>query len=71
MNGIETKINLTTNEYKILQLVAMGLSNKEIAFNMYVSTHTIKAHLSIILRKLKAENRSHAVYIATKSQIID
>lgn len=71
MNEFNTKYNLTPNEYKILQLVAKGLSNKEIGIHLFVSTHTVKSHLSIILRKLKAENRSHAVYIATKSQIID
>lgn len=71
MNETYAKYNLTLSEYKILRLIAHGFSNKEIAIHMFMSTHTIKAHLSIILRKLKAENRSHAVYIATKRQIID
>ena len=71
MKSGKSKYNLTDNEYKILQFVAKGLSNKQIGDHLYVSAHTIKAQLSIILKKLNAENRSHAVYIATKEQIID
>lgn len=71
MKDDQSKYNLTANEYRILQFVAMGFSNKKIGCHLFVSAHTIKAQISIILKKLHAENRSNAVYIATKEQIID
>ena len=42
---------LTRQEKKIIQLVAEGARNKEIADNLNISAHTVKAHLSAIFRK--------------------
>lgn len=58
---------LTDIESRIIELVAQGLGNEEIARELYVSRHTVKAHLSVILKKLRASNRTHATYIALKS----
>lgn len=66
----EQKQDLTRIEANILDLVVKGKDNKEIAEQMYVSSHTIKAHISVILKKLNANNRTHATYIAMKSRII-
>ena len=67
----ETSQNLTDREIITLQYLAKGYENKEIADTIFVSTHTVKAHVSAILRKLNARNRIHAVYIGMKLNIID
>lgn len=61
---------LTNRERLVVYLIALGFDNKEIAEKMFVSTHTIKAFVANILQKLNARNRTHAVYIAIKSNII-
>ncbi len=66
----KNKFNLTELEEKILHLVAQGADNSTIANKIYISFHTVKAHISVILKKLRAENRTHATYIALKSNII-
>ncbi len=48
---------LTRQEHKIIQLVAEGARNKEIADRLHISAHTVKAHLSTIFRKTEARNR--------------
>jgi DNA-binding NarL/FixJ family response regulator len=48
---------LTRQERKIIQLVAEGARNKEIADSLNISAHTVKAHLSTIFRKTQARNR--------------
>lgn len=57
----ETSQTLTDREIITLQYLAKGYENKEIADTIFVSTHTDKAHVSAILRKLNARNRTHAV----------
>ncbi|MDP4537434.1 response regulator transcription factor [Alkalimonas collagenimarina] len=48
---------LTKQEKKIIQLVADGSRNKEVAMALNISAHTVKAHLSSIFRKTKSRNR--------------
>lgn len=52
---------LTPRELEILQLVADGYSNKEIAGRLYLSFHTVKNHVHNILEKLKVQDRGQAV----------
>ncbi|HMC40867.1 MAG TPA: response regulator transcription factor, partial [Acidimicrobiales bacterium] len=52
---------LTAKEREVLDLLAKGLSNREIATTMVVSTATVKSHLSNIYEKLGARNRQDAV----------
>ena len=56
---------LTPREMEVLQLVASGSSNKEIAKTLFISETTAKAHLSSILDKLHVRNRAQAVAIAS------
>lgn len=57
---------LTPQQFRVLQMVSTGLLNKQIAWELNVSEATIKAHMTAILRKLGANNRTQAVLIAGK-----
>lgn len=52
--------SLTEREREILQLVAEGLSNKEVALRLNLQEKTVKHHMSRVLAKLKAHNRTEA-----------
>ena len=52
---------LTPRERQILELMAEGLGNKEIAWRLQISEHTVKFHVSSILAKLDASSRTEAV----------
>jgi DNA-binding NarL/FixJ family response regulator len=56
---------LSLREIEVLRLVAMGNSNKQIAGQLTIVEETVKAHISNILSKLGANDRTHAVTIAT------
>ena len=57
---------LTPLQFRVLQMLGDGLLNKQIAYELGVSEATIKAHMTAILRKLGASNRTQAVLIAGK-----
>ena len=61
---------LTAREIEVLQLAAQGLSNSEIAKELFVSATTVKAHLAHIYRKLGVSDRTAAVTTALERQII-
>ncbi|ANF47037.1 MULTISPECIES: response regulator [Priestia] len=48
---------LSARELEVLQLVAKGLSNRDISAHLFISEHTVKSHLKNILSKLHLENR--------------
>jgi len=62
---------LTAREVDVLKLVAAGLANKEIADRMQVSEGTVKRYVVVILSKLGARDRTHAVTLAIERSIID
>ena len=55
---------LTPQQFRVLQMLATGLLNKQIAYDLGVSEATIKAHVTAILRKLHVTNRTQAVLAA-------
>jgi len=57
---------LTSRETQILNYIADGNSNKQIAYILQISEQTIKNHVSNILRKLNANDRAHAVVLAIR-----
>ncbi len=62
---------LSEREIVVLRRVARGISNKIIAAELQVTERTIKAHMSSILSKLGANDRTHAVTIAMKRGFIE
>ena len=62
---------LTDREMTILKLITLGYDNKQISKNVFISIHTVKSHISSIIRKLCAKNRTNAVYIALKNHLLD
>lgn len=62
---------LTERETSILKLVAQGRSNRHIAKTLYISEDTVKARMKSIMRKLNADDRTHAVMIAIGRGFID
>lgn len=61
---------LTNRQSQVLELVAQGLSNKQIAYEMGVSEATVKLHINALLRSIGATNRTQAVIIAQKMGLI-
>lgn len=62
---------LTPRELEVLRLMAQGLQNKEIALNLIISERTVKFHVSSILGKLGAGNRTEAVSLAAQRGLIE
>jgi two-component system nitrate/nitrite response regulator NarL len=61
---------LTKREVEVLDLVAKGRSNREIAKALFVSNNTVKAHLQSILRKIKVHTRVQAAILAREQGIL-
>jgi DNA-binding NarL/FixJ family response regulator len=57
---------LTEREREVLDLIARGSTNREIAQTLYLSPHTVKEHTSVLYRKLRARNRAEAVQRAQR-----
>lgn len=62
--------HLTEREFEVLQLVSQGYSNQEISKKIFVSSHTVKAHLENIYRKFHVDNRIRAIIIALQNDLI-
>jgi DNA-binding NarL/FixJ family response regulator len=62
---------LTTREREILQLLADGMSNADVAGRLVISQETVKSHVRHILAKLEADTRTQAVAIALRESIIE
>ena len=67
--GRQSKM-LTSRQNQVLNLVAQGLSNKQIAYEIGVSEATVKLHINALLRSVGANNRTQAVITAQKMGII-
>ncbi len=57
---------LSTREREVLTLLVAGNSNKEIASKLFISESTVKCHVSVILMRLQAEDRTQAVLAALR-----
>ena len=65
-NGRRGEYNLTQREHDILELLAEGRANREIAQHLFLSEKTVKAHLAAIFRKLGVTNRTQAAMMAVQ-----
>jgi DNA-binding CsgD family transcriptional regulator len=71
LNQAELKrLCLSTRELEVLQLIADGLSNQQIAERLFVSLNTIKTHTSNLFLKLEVERRTQAIEKAKRLSLI-
>jgi DNA-binding NarL/FixJ family response regulator len=61
---------LTPRESEVLRLIAKGMPNREIARELFISERTVKFHVSSLLAKLDAENRTEAVAVAREKKLL-
>ncbi|HEX3143098.1 MAG TPA: response regulator transcription factor [Pyrinomonadaceae bacterium] len=64
------QLGITAREFEILELIARGMSNREIAEKLFVSENTVKTHSSRLFDKLSAKRRTQAVQIAKEMRLI-
>ena len=62
---------LSDRERGVLDLVASGATNREIAGRLFLSVHTVKEHTSALYRKLNVRNRTEAVKRAQRMGLIE
>ena len=70
-SGIDLVEELTYREEEVLQLLAQGKQNKEIDVELSITERTVKFHISSILGKLGAGNRTEAVTIAIQRGLVE
>ena len=63
--------DLSSREIDVVRLIAAGNANKEIAFQLSIAEETVKSHVTNILAKLGAKDRTHAVTLALRRGIIE
>jgi two-component system response regulator DegU len=62
--------NLTNREMEVISMVGLGMSNKEISKNLFISTATVRHHLSSIYGKLNIEDRLNLAIYAYREKIV-
>ncbi|MFT6778919.1 MAG: DNA-binding NarL/FixJ family response regulator [Gammaproteobacteria bacterium] len=65
----ESVSSLTPAQYKVLCFMRDGLLNKQIAYELDIAVATVKAHVTAVFKKLKINNRTQAVLIASQLQL--
>jgi NarL family two-component system response regulator LiaR len=65
-----SKLGISKREFEVLELIVAGLSNQDIADRLFVSTSTVKTHVSNVLAKLDASRRTEAIARAKELRII-
>ncbi len=67
----EDKHELTEREEEVLYYLTQSLTNKEIASILDITHHTVKAHISAILRKLRCKNRTESALYAMQHDLFE
>ena len=65
------KLNLSSREYEVLQLLAKGYSNADIAAYLFLSVSTVKTHVSNLFMKMDVKSRTQTVEKAKRLKIIE
>jgi DNA-binding NarL/FixJ family response regulator len=68
--NVEEKPDLTPREQEVLDLIAIGATNQDIAEQLTISLHTVKSHVRNILNKLHAVNRRDAARLAARQGLL-
>jgi len=63
-------LNVSDREMEIIKLIAEGLSNKEVADKLFLSTHTVTTHRKTFLNKLVVNNTSDLVLFALRENLV-
>jgi two-component system, NarL family, response regulator LiaR len=64
------RLGISKREYEVLELIAQGLSNQEIAEKLFVSLNTVKTHSSHLFMKLDARRRTEAIRRAKELRLL-
>jgi DNA-binding CsgD family transcriptional regulator len=64
------KLGITKREYEVLELIAEGMSNQEIADRLFISSSTVKTHTSSLFMKLDASRRTQALQRAKELRLL-
>ena len=64
------RLGISKREYEVLELIAQGLSNREIAEKLFVSLNTVKTHSSHLFMKLDARRRTEAIRRAKELRLL-
>ncbi len=68
--GLPRSSELTEREREVLVCIAKGLSNQELAHQLFIADNTVKTHVKRILTKLGARDRAQAIVIAYESGLM-
>ena len=71
MNNKDELYRLTERELEVLKQCSLGHTNPEIAEDLMISRHTVKAHMCSIFKKLEVDSRTQAVLVAERSGLLD
>jgi two-component system response regulator DegU len=63
--------DLTMREIEVLELIAKGMANKDIAHTLFISEKTVKNHVTNIFRKLNVDDRTQAALYAVKNKLVN
>jgi DNA-binding NarL/FixJ family response regulator len=66
---VELPDGLTAREAEVLKLLAAGLSNGEIARELFISEHTVKTHINHLFTKTRSRDRAQAIRYAHEHQL--
>ena len=60
---------LTTRQREVLEMLSVGLTDKQIAYELGISTATVKCHTRAAVQRMEAKNRIHAVALYVRGQV--
>ena len=65
-----SRLGITPRQYRVLELMAAGMSNAQIAQTMNVSEHTVKSHVRALFQAFDVQNRTACVHCAVREGLV-